>query len=406
MEIKGCGRFYNELLKIRQLLKDNRTCNDTPVSPVFSSPNKRSSQGSSSTRNTIAGERFQQELKPSHDLFFKIFQCSPLLMAITTCEDFRCIAVNESFIQCTSYLREEIANRTIEELNILSQEEISRFKSFIRQGANRNLEFDLRTKADETRLVIISTDYIHFHGQQCLLWQMRDITEMRNLQREIARLGELNLVGEMAASIGHEIRNPMTTARGFLQMLGGKPDCLPYKEYFDLIIEELDRANTIVTEFLSMAQIKSNKFIKQSINQIIETLLPLIQADGLIKDISVEAKLGQVPDLPLIEKEMRQLILNLTRNAMESMPTGGTIKIETYIEESDVVLLVKDEGTGIKPELISKLGSAFLTTKENGTGLGLTICYGIASRHNAAISVDTGPGGTTFYIRFKSPHSS
>ncbi|HWI55473.1 MAG TPA: ATP-binding protein [Desulfobacteria bacterium] len=400
MELKGRGRFYHELLKIRQSLKDNRTNNETAVSTLTPPPGKLVRKG---IQHATERERFEKELKLSHDLFLKIFQCSPLLMAITTCEDYRCIAVNESFIQCAGYPREEIANRTMEELNIMSEEESLRFQSLIRQGANRNLEFNLRTKAGEMRLAIISTDYIIFNNQQCLLWQMTDATEIKNLQQEMVRLGELNLVGEMAASIGHEIRNPMTTARGFLQMLGCKPECLPYKEYFDLIIEELDRANTIVTEFLSMAQIKSNNFAKLSINQVIETLLPLIKADGLIRDISVETDLGKVPDLPLIEKEIRQLVLNLTRNAMESMTSSGTIKIKTFTEESEVVLSVEDQGIGIKPELVSKLGSPFLTTKENGTGLGLTICFSIASRHNAVINVDTGSNGTTFFIRFKSP---
>lgn len=403
MKLKGRGRFYNEMLKIRQTLKNNRTSDDIAVSTFHPLLNHQISRESNPVRDMAERDRFEMELKLSHDLFFKIFQCSPLLMAITTCEDYRCIAINESFTQSTGYPREDVINRTIEELDILPKEEIIRFKSLIRQGANRNLEFNLRTKAGESRLVIISTDFVNFNNQQCLLWQMTDVSEMKSLRQELVRLGELNLVGEMAASIGHEIRNPMTTARGFLQMLGGKPECQTYKEYFDLIIEELDRANTIVTEFLSMAQLKSNTHSSHSINQIIETLLPLIKADGLIRDISVETSLGKIPDLPLVEKEIRQLILNLTRNAMESMPSCGTIKINTYIEESEVVLSVVDQGSGIKPELINKLGSPFLTTKENGTGLGLTICYGIASRHNAVISVDTGAQGTTFYIRFKAP---
>ncbi len=403
---KMYGRFYHELLKIRQTLQENRVYNGTSALPPSQSQSYPVSQQDKLLPDISERERFEKELKLSRDLFFKIFQCSPLLMAVTSCESYRYIDINEAFIQSVGYLREEIVNKTMKELNILPEEETQRFNSLMRQGANRNLEFNLRTKTGDIRSVIISTEYINFDNQQCLLWEMKDITEMKCLQQEMARLDQLNLVGEMAASIGHEIRNPMTTARGFLQMLGSKTECLQYKEYFDLIIEELDRANTIITEFLSMAQIKSNNFKRLSINKIIETLLPLIKADGLIRDISVETILGQVPDLLMIEKEIRQLILNLARNAMEAMTSCGTIKIKTYIEDSNVVLAVEDQGIGIKPELISKLGSPFLTTKENGTGLGLTICYGIASRHNAVISVDTGAEGTIFYIKFKLPQLS
>lgn len=401
MEHRKQGRFFSELLKIRQALKENKTQYNTAGSPVNYSLKEQTYIEHCSAQEVSERKRFEKELNLSRQLFFKIFQCSPLLMSITTFGDFRYVDINEAFTSSSGFLREEIINQTVEDLNILPDEEFKRLKSLIRQGANRNLEFNFNTKSGETRAVIISFEYVDLDNQKCLLWEIRDVTEMKILQRELARLDQLNLVGEMAASIGHEIRNPMTTARGFLQMLGSKQQCGQYKEYFDLIIEELDRANTIVTEFLSMAQIKPDIFESRNINKIIKTLLPLIKADALIKDISVETNLGEIPDLPLVENEIRQLILNLARNALESMPSSGTIKIKTHTEDIDVVLSIQDQGTGIKPELIGKIGTPFLTTKEKGTGLGLTICYSIAARHNAVITFDTGPEGTIFYVRFK-----
>lgn len=401
MEPKNYGRFYSELLKIRETLKENKIYVNTSVLTACSSLNNLEILSDKTVKDVENQVISEKQLKLSHELFNIIFQHSPLLMAITTSDEYRYIAVNEAFILSTGFSREEAINRTLEELNLLPDEELTRFKAWAKQGDNKNTEYSFLTKTREIRSLNISTKYVNFDNEQCLLWEMKDITEMKSLQQEMARLDQLNLVGEMAASIGHEIRNPITTARGFLQMLGVKPECMQYKEYFDLIIEELDRANTIVSEFLSMAQIKSNNFKNQNINTIIETLLPLIKADGLIRDISVETILGVVPDLPLIEKEIRQLILNLVRNAMESMPSAGTIKIKTYQEEYETVLSVEDQGSGIKPELISKLGSPFITTKEHGTGLGLTICYSIATRHKAIINIDTGPGGTTFFVKFK-----
>lgn len=229
-----------------------------------------------------------------------------------------------------------------------------------------------------------------------------DITARKNIEREMDRLERLNLVGEMAAGIGHEIRNPMTTIRGFLQFLGEKKDCAVYKEYFDIMTGELDRANSIITEFLSLARNKAIDLKMRSLNIIIMSIYPLIEADALVTDKYIETDLNAIPDFPLDEKEIRQLILNLVRNGLEAMPAGGKLKLKTYVENGNVVLAVQDHGTGIDAQVLTKIGTPFLTTKDQGTGLGLPVCYRIAERHNAAIAVDTSPHGTTFYVRFKS----
>lgn len=232
---------------------------------------------------------------------------------------------------------------------------------------------------------------------------MEDITKRKDAERyeqELARLDRLNIVGELAASIGHEIRNPMTSVRGFLQMLRGKEDCRPYQDYYDLMIEELDRANTIISDYLNMAKNKSSELNPGYLNAIIESLYPMIQADAQYKDEQVILDLDNPPMVFIDEKEIRQLILNLTRNGLEAMSPGGTIIIGTRTEQDQAILFIKDEGPGIDQQLLNRLGTPFLTTKENGTGLGLTVCYGIAARHNAKIEVDTGPKGTTFWVRF------
>lgn len=229
----------------------------------------------------------------------------------------------------------------------------------------------------------------------------RDITGQKKLEQQMAALDRLNLVGEIAAGIAHEIRNPMTVVRGFLQMLAGKKECSPHKEYFDLMIEEIDRANAIITEFLSLANNKPVELKARSLNSIIENLFPLIQADAMVSDKNIKLELGEVPHLHLDEKEIRQLILNLVRNGLEAMPPGGTLIVRSSVDGEEVVLAVQDEGKGIEPEVLEKIGTPFFTTKERGTGLGLAVCYSIASRHQASISIDNGPTGSTFFVRFK-----
>lgn len=238
-------------------------------------------------------------------------------------------------------------------------------------------------------------------GENEVLFIVRDITELQQLQNQVARLDRLKLVGEMAASIAHEIRNPMTTVRGFLQLLSKKIECSGFTEYFTLMIEELDRANAIITEFLSLANNKAVCLKSQSLNSVIHSMAPLIQAQATLSNKFLKLKLGNIPDLPIDAKEIRQLILNLTRNGLEAMPSGACLMITTYQNKSEVILAVHDEGYGIKPDILDKLGTPFVTTKDTGTGLGLAICYSIAHHHNAVITVDTGETGTTFFVKFK-----
>lgn len=237
-----------------------------------------------------------------------------------------------------------------------------------------------------------------------LVCVFRNITERKRLHAELVRLDRLDLIGQMAAGIGHEIRNPMTTVRGFLQMLQVKPPCLEYQDFFHLMIDELDRANSIITEFLSLARKGTSDLVEQDLNQIIQTILPLLTANALQADKNIQFNSDPLPSLWLNEKEMRQLILNLVRNGLEAMSSGGSLQIQTYVEAGQVVLAVQDQGCGIPAHDLDKLGTPFFTSKPEGTGLGLAICYAIAQRHQATIGVQTGPGGTTFYVQFKESH--
>ncbi len=229
----------------------------------------------------------------------------------------------------------------------------------------------------------------------------KDVTELKRMEKEMSRIDRLNLVGQMAAGIGHEIRNPMTTVRGFLQLLANKETDDRKNEYYDIIIEELDRANEIITEFLSLAKSRVVNLQIASLNNIINALYPLMASDAMKQDKRIILDKGDIPNIPLNEKEIRQLIINLVRNGLEASPSDGIVTIGTYTEHEQVVLYVEDKGCGIPPDILEKLGTPFITTKDEGIGLGLSVCYSIADKHNAKIDVKTGSQGTTFYVRFK-----
>ena len=230
---------------------------------------------------------------------------------------------------------------------------------------------------------------------------VKDVTAQKKLEIEMKRMDQMNLVGEMAASIAHEVRNPMTTVRGFLQLLEEHKNSNKYSEYIPLMISELDRANSIITEFLSISRTKTTEFARQNLNDIIECMLPLVQVEATQADKSIKLELNAIPDLLLDHKEIRQVILNLARNGLEAMGQGGCLFIKTSVTDKEVILAIQDEGGGISPEIIDRLGTPFLTTKEHGTGLGLTVCFGIAARHNAKIIAETSPQGSIIIMKFK-----
>lgn len=227
----------------------------------------------------------------------------------------------------------------------------------------------------------------------------KEVEELR-LHKELANLERLKLVGQLAGTIGHEVRNPLTSVKGFLQLLSTKKNYAEDKEFFDLMIGEINRATNILSEFLYLSQTKPVATSEQDLNTIIRAIAPLIAAEALGAEVNFGMVLGEIPRVKVDEKEIRQLILNLTRNAIEATEAGKSVDISTSSMGQEVIMSIRDEGRGIPPEVLSNIGSPFVTTKEKGTGLGLSVCYSIAHRHNAKVDFETGPEGTMFSIRF------
>lgn len=347
-------------------------------------------------------KRAEAELLLSEERFSKAFNSSPIAMTISTLEEGQYINVNDSFCRAAEYSREEILGHTSLEMGFwLHPADRFRVKQMIsNKEPVRELELPFRRKGGEQGLGLFTAERFDISGQACMLSILTDITERKAMEIEMMRLDRLGLVGEMAASIGHEIRNPMTTVRGFLQILKNNEDYSREREYFDLMIEELDRANSIITEFLSLAKNKMVELKPFNLRTILTTIIPLLQANAVLQDQNIVLQMEAVPDLLLDAKEIRQLVINLVYNALEAMATGKEVTIRTYVDNEQVVLSVQDEGCGIEPELLEKVGTPFFTTKERGTGLGLAVCYGIATRHQAKIDIETSPQGTTFLVRF------
>ena len=296
--------------------------------------------------------------------------------------------------------RDELLGRNITEVFRVNDTALQNY--YKAMSEKRSSTFEIISEALSNKWLEMSV-YPSEIGLTCYF---RDITSRKIAEKEIARLDRFKLVGQMAAGIGHEIRNPMTIVRGYLQLLGAKPHNEAQKPTFDLMILELDRANSIISEFLSLARTKQSEMQFQNLNDILNHLYPLLEADTFTQNKQIEYIPGNIPHLELNQKEIVQLVLNLARNGLEAMKERGRLTIKTYLEDNKVVLAIEDEGCGIPPEDLDKVGIPFYTTKENGTGLGLATSFKITEFYNAKIHIDSSPRGTKFFISFPTPDGS
>ena len=343
-----------------------------------------------------------EQAKQAKERFLKAFNLNPNIMILISLDGKPTyLDVNDAFLKASGLERKEIIGRSISEFNLLADiNQYAEVKKLVeKEKCITNYELVFRF-ANALRTGLLSAERFEISGIDCMLAVITDISEKKQLDKELSRFDSLNLVGEIAASIGHEVRNPMTTVRGYLQMFLSKNEFALHKERLETMIEELDRANSIITEFLSLAKNKTTQMKIGNLNNIINVLFPLIQADAFRLGHSVQVESNPVLDNLLDEKEIRQLILNLVRNALEAMEMNGLVKIKTYVISEEVVLEISDTGNGIPSDILDKIGTPFVTTKANGTGLGLSVCYRIAQRHKAKINVKTGSTGTTFLIHF------
>jgi nitrogen-specific signal transduction histidine kinase len=266
-----------------------------------------------------------------------------------------------------------------------------------------NVESVLRFKLPDggaKRVQIISVPGCRCFGPDGCLTIIQDIHNYLGLKDVFNRLDELNLVGKIAGSVAHEVRNPLTVVRGQLQLLGWNTLLKKYNEQLETMISEIDRAVEMLTELLYMSRPSQTRMERQNINEILNHLYQLLNAEALVNLQEVVYQLGEVPDVMLDKKRFRQVVLNLVNNGLQAMDEHKQVIVKTYASDGKVYFIVKDHGKGIPPEVLKKLGTPFVSTKASGTGLGLAACYNIIAEHQAKIEVETGPQGTTFTIIF------
>lgn len=354
----------------------------------------------------IHKNRFCNKADQMEKAFRELFHCSPCPMALISVDTQNIITANDHFVKVTGQDYETILKWNIDTLkDMISPMDYRHIrKRLIQQQSVENYTCRLNMKSQHANVIILNVRYLMVHEQNMLLLAIVDISETIELKQHIERLSCLNLVGQLAASIGHEIRNPMTTVRGYLRYMQRKAIFSTFTEQFSMMICELDRANEIITDFLTLAKNRVNGSAMQNLNKIVEDIGPLMEAMGSEVGHSIEFVLQPIPDLLVDKIDIHKVLINLVKNGFEAMSDKGKVVVSTFKDERYIVLQVTDEGKGISKDILEKLGTPFFTTKEKGTGLGLSVCYQIAARHNAFIDIDTNTTGSTFSLKFPYNH--
>lgn len=226
--------------------------------------------------------------------------------------------------------------------------------------------------------------------------------DLRKAEAQLIRSERLAALGQLAAGIAHEIRNPLTSINILIHsMIQNLPLGDPQREDFQVIEEEIQRINEIINQFLQFAKPASPNLERTEVTSIFEETLQLLRPQTEKLQISVEKDFLSLPLITIDKEQMKQVILNLLMNAIQAMPGGGRLKLQGGVSKDGqwVQLAIQDSGVGIPPEDMNRLFDPFFSTKEGGIGLGLSIAYRIIDQHHGKIDVTSDPDeGTTFTV--------
>lgn len=220
---------------------------------------------------------------------------------------------------------------------------------------------------------------------------------------KLIKAEKLEVVSHLAASISHEVRNPLTSCKGFLQLSHEEEQSPHIKQYLGTAIQELDRASAIINDYLTFAKPAPEEVEKILICEEVQNVINILTPLANMNDVQLLVNLGGQEQSYVLgdRKKLEQSLINIVKNGIESMQKGGKLEITTAYEYPLVHIKIRDEGKGMTPNQISRLGEPYFTTKENGTGLGMMVSYSLIKSMGGQIDVDSDIGNwTSFSIRF------
>jgi two-component system sporulation sensor kinase B len=253
-----------------------------------------------------------------------------------------------------------------------------------------------------------SGNLLDFYSSQVIIFFIFVMTNAR-MERltvyyeQIQKTERFKTTGQLAAAVAHEIRNPITVVKGFLQLY--KEDSTMHDQsqrHFNLMLEELQTAEKVINDFLSLAKPTVESSVLCNVGEGVNSVVDLLHSYASMNNVAFSISIHENVDIYCSKVEFNQLLVNLIKNAIEAMEHGGMIFVTTESNDRELVLQIKDTGVGMEIKELQKLGSPFYSLKSKGTGLGLMICYNIIEKYGGSIHFSSSKGdGTTVKLCFQ-----
>ncbi|MFC2174193.1 nitrogen regulation protein NR(II), partial [Acidobacteriota bacterium] len=316
---------------------------------------------------------------------------------VTTDEERQISSANPEAGRLLELREVELLGKPIDKVFNWKQSNGPPLETMLSGSGSYHFESEIKTKDDRTRIFGVKVSKLHDgHGDfQGYLYLLEDLTEIKALEREIRLKEQMAVLGEIAAGIAHEIRNPLAAMSGSVQML--KSADLKGEQYdlMDIFLRESDRLNRIIEDFLYYARPAEPLLLKCSVSKILKETASLLKHSKELSDeheVILDFENGEEVEGYADPNQLRQVVWNLSRNALQAMPNGGKLAISSgKYEDESVWIAFCDEGVGIEDEKLDKVFLPFATEFKDGTGLGLAIVYRIIKSHNGNITVDKNP---------------
>ncbi|MDQ0273456.1 PAS domain-containing sensor histidine kinase [Cytobacillus purgationiresistens] len=296
--------------------------------------------------------------------------------------------VNPQFNTVTGFDAEEIIERNITEIfpERFKESIIHDMAEIRHKQTHKHCEMEVFHKKGHTLTLECTAVPMIINDQTAgIICYGKDVTKLRLAEEKLRRTEKLSVVGELSASIAHEIRNPLTSLKGFVQVL--ETDDPKHQFYYRIMEEELDRINHIVSELLLLAKPQEVKFIEANMEKLLYNVISLLKTEASLHNIAIDFTSTTNKVAILCEpNQLKQLFINIIKNAIEASADGdGIISVDLQHENHFAVIVVKDNGIGISNKLLERLGEPFYSSKEKGTGLGLTVSFKIVQSHGGTI---------------------
>ena len=343
-------------------------------------------------KDTTLRKKAEQALKVSYEQYRLLADQLPDPMVVHKGENI--LYVNQATLALIGYTG-DLTGRSIYEF--IHPHDIQKIKdnvSYIIETGQKMYNIDFRLLHQEGHFVEVeaSATFITYANQTCIQAVMRDSTLHKNAEKKSAELFQhpdrLNTLGELAAGIAHEIRNPLTSIKGFVQLFQNELVGQSSSQYFELILSEINRINLIVSELLFLSKQGHGSFRQEDIGNTINQVVSLLTPQANYCDVEILTQIES--DLPKVNgdvSKLKQVFINLLKNAIESMPDGGLIKVIVKKKGSFIYIGFVDQGEGIPKSVLPKIGKPFFTTKKEGTGLGLMISKDIIEHHHGHFNI-------------------